>query len=126
MSSFAPPRYTKSLLAAVDLSAKQFYYVGEDGSGTYNVAGAATGALGAGFLMNAPLAGEACNVASIGGGAKGVLSGTVTIEMELKATTGGTLVEAGTAGDIVVALAKSAGVTGDIIDIEPVYYRKHA
>lgn len=124
--SYAIPRYTKSLLAAVDLSAKQFYYVGENGSGAYNVAGAATGALGAGFLMNAPKINEACVVASIGGGAKGVLSGTVTVELELKATTGGTLVEADTAGDIVVAIAKSAGVSGDIIDIEPVYYRKHA
>lgn len=127
MASFAEPKLTKSLLAAADLSAKQFYFVAENGSNKYNVAGGATGAFGGGFLMNAPEANQACEVAGPGGGAKAVLSGTISnYYTELKATTGGTLVEADTAGDIVCALALGTGVSGDIIEVLPLFYRKHA
>lgn len=127
MASYALPRYTKSMLAAADLSAKQFYFVGDNGSDAYNVAGGANGDFGAGFLMNKPSTGEMCEVASVGGGAKCVLSEAVTsVYTELKAVAAGTCDIADTAGDVVVAVALQIGDIGDIIEVMPVLYRKHA
>lgn len=127
MSSYQKPVFNKSLLAAVSLAAKQFYYVGENAAGAINVKGAAAGAIGMGFLQNTPLAGEACEIMTIGGGAKGVLSEAVTTYgTELKAIAAGTLDIADTAGDIVVAISLDTGVSGDIIEVQPVLYRKHA
>lgn len=127
MASFTKPRFTRALLAAVDLSAKQFYYVGENGSGAYNVAGGATGAIGAGFLNNCPEAGETCEVMGMGGGAKAIASATVSgPEIELKADAAGTVSPATVAGDIVSAISKESAVSGDKFEVEPVYYRKHA
>lgn len=127
MASYAVPRFTRSQPAAADLSAKQFYYVGDDGSDEYDVAGGATGAIGAGFLQNKPLAGEFCEVMSIGGGAKAVASATVSgPDIELKADAAGTVSPATVAGDIVSAISREAAASGDIFEIEPVLYRKHA
>lgn len=127
MASYYTPRYTRSLLAAVDLSAKKFHYVGENGSGKYNIAGGAAGAIGAGFLMNEPEINEACEVASIGGGAKGVAAETISgAEIELRANASGQMEVADTAGDIVCAISKESAATNDIFELEPVLYRKHA
>ncbi len=127
MSSYQKPVFNKSLLAAVDLSAKQFYYVGEDGSGTVNVKGAAAGAFGLGFLQNNPLAGEACEIMKTGGGAKGVLGeAVISYHAPLKAVADGTLENADTAGDIVVARSLDTGVAGDEIEVEVTDYIIHA
>ena len=126
MSSYSEPRYIKSLLAAVDLSAKQFYYVADNGSGKYNVAGSVTGAVGAGFLMNNPEADEACEIAANGGGAKGVAAGTISAAMiELKANALGT-VEPALPGDLVIAISMQSAVAADIFEVNPVYYIKGA
>lgn len=127
MSSYQKPVFGRSLLAAADLSAKQFYFMKDTGSDTYNVGGGANGAIGAGFLQNKPLIGEACEIMTVGGGAKGVLSEIVTgADVELKAVATGKLEIADTAGDIVVAISRQSGAIGDIIEIQPVLYRKHA
>jgi len=127
MASFAKPRFTKSLKAAGDLDDKQFYYVGDNGSDEYAVAGHANGAIGGGFLMNKPLEGEFCEVASIGGGALGVAGEAVSgPNLELKAIADGTLNIADTAGDVVCAISKESAATSDVFEVEPVLYRKHA
>ena len=80
-----------------------------------------------GFLYNLPLAGETAEVITDGGGAKAVLSATVTAyHDELKADAAGTLSPATVAGDIVVALSLDTGVSGGIIEVEPVKFYKHA
>lgn len=126
MASYVPTRPGRSQLAAVDLSAKQFYFVGDNGSGKYNVVGSATGAIGAGFLMNNPALNEACEIASNGGGAKGVCAATISAaKTELKANALGTLLPA-LDGDIVVAISMEAAAVSDIFEINPVYYIKGA
>ena len=127
MSSYQKPVFNKSLNAAVDLSAKQFYYIGENSSALANVKGGAAGAIGLGFLQNRPLAGESCEIMTMGGGAKGILSEAVTAYgTELKAVATGLLEIADTAGDIVNAISLDTGAIGDAIEIQPVLYRKHA
>jgi hypothetical protein len=124
MSSYAIPRFTRSLLAAVDLSAKQFYYVADNGSGKYNVSGSAYGTIGGGFLMNKPLADEFCEVASTGGGAKAVAAATIATALtELKADADGKVIPA-LAGDIVIAIAMETAAVDDTFEVLPVYYRK--
>ena len=124
MSSFMQARYTRTLLAAVDLSAKQYYYVANNGSDKYNVAGGVVGAVGAGFLMNAPEADEMCEIAANGGGAKGVAAETISAAgLELKANVLGTL-ENAVAGDVVVALSVQSAAASDVFEVNPVYYVK--
>lgn len=126
MASYYTERFTRSLLAAVDLSAKQFYYVADNGSGKYNVAGSVVGQIGAGFLMNNPLADEACEVASNGGGAKAVASATISAaQIELKADDDGKALPA-LPGDLVIALSMESAAVGDIFEVNPVYYVKGA
>lgn len=124
MASYTPERWARALLAAVDLSAKQFYYVADNGSDKYNVSGSAYGAIGGGFLMNNPEADEACEVASTGGGAKAVAAATISAALiELKANALGT-VEPALPGDIVIAISMESAATSDIFEVLPVYYRK--
>lgn len=129
MASYQSPVYNRSLLAAVDLSDKQFYYVGENGSNKYNVTGHDTlGLWGGGFLMNNPKINEACVVATIGGGAKGVAAGTIAVKAKIIAKADGTLITlpAGSAGDVlqIIAIALEAAVSGDHFAIQPIYDTK--
>lgn len=126
MGSYTPPRQGRSQLAAVDLSEKQFYYIGDNGSGKYNVTGSATGAIGAGFLMNNPLANEACDIAANGGGAKGICAATISAaKIELKANALGTL-EPALTGDTVIAISSESAAVSDVFEVNPVYYVKGA
>ncbi len=112
------------MLAAVDLSAKQNYYVADNGSGKYNVSGGINGAVGGGFLMNAPEADEFCEVASTGGGAKGIAAETISAAgLELKANALGTLALA-LPGDTVIAISIETAAAGDVFEVLPVYYVK--
>jgi hypothetical protein len=129
MASYQPPVYNRSLLAAADLSAKQYYFVGENGSNKYNVTGHDTlGALGQGFLMNTPQADEFCEVATVGGGAKAVSAGVIAAKAELIAKADGTVITApaGSAGDVlsIIGIALEAAVSGDIFSVQPVLYTK--
>lgn len=129
MASYQPPVFNRSLPAAADLSSRQFYFLGENGSNKYNVAGHDTlGALGQGFLMNAPLADEFCEVATVGGGAKGVAAASISAKAELIAKADGTLitVPSGSAGNVmaIVAIALEDASSGDVFAVQPVLYTK--
>lgn len=127
MASYQLPRYGRGLVAGADLSAKQYHYVKDDGTNSAVIAGGATGAIGAGFLENFPALGEECNIMTIGGGAKGVCAEIVSgPNIELKADANGQMVLADTAGDIVCAISQEAAAVGDVFELLPVLYRKHA
>ena len=127
MASYAKPRLTRSLNAAVDLSAKQFYFVADNGSQLYNITGSSVGAFGAGFLMNCPEAGEACEVASVGGGAKGKAGATISgPDLALMANALGEMIPAASAGDIVVAMSREAAADEDVFEVEPIIAILHA
>jgi hypothetical protein len=53
------------LVAAADLSAKQYYLVGIDASGTVNICASGDPAL-LGVLLNKPTTGQACEIAAVG------------------------------------------------------------
>jgi len=129
MASYYAPRYITTENAAVDLSSSQFLYVAENGSNLINIAGGTNGAKGLGFLMNNPEAGEACEIASLGGGAKGIAAETITVSAgnltELKADALGKMRNA-VPGDIVSALAIESAAVDDVFEVMPVYYVKAA
>jgi len=129
MASHYTARYNRSLLAAVDLSSSQFLYVSDNGSGLANIAGGTNGAFGFGFLMNNPEANEACEIATIGGGAKGIAAETITLAAgkvtELKADATGKMLNA-LPGDVVAAVALESAATDDIFEVMPVSYIKLA
>jgi hypothetical protein len=114
--------FGRTLKAAADLSAKQFFYVGE-ASGEYDVE-TSDAQPGTGFLMNAPLAGEYCEVAVEGGGAMAVAGGTISAaEIELMNDTAddGKLIPA-TTGKFVCAISVEAAADEDIFAVRPVNY----
>lgn len=119
MSSFQKHR-SKSIVSTGDLSAKIYHAVKLDSSAQVVIAGAGEGM---GIVMNAPAAGEFAEVALLGGGALVELGATVAIGAELAANAAGEIITA-TSGDIVLGLAMAAGVDGDIVEIERVYYVK--
>lgn len=124
MASYYESRMTRSLLAAVDLSGSQFLYVSDNGSGLANIAGSINGAIGLGFLMNEPEAGEACEIAATGGGAKGVAAETISAALtQLKADADGKMAVA-LPGDIVSAIAMETAAAADVFEVLPVYYPK--
>ncbi len=55
---------------------------------------------------------------AIGGGCKGLLSGTVSAGMLLTATTDGSLIVVASAGNRVIARAMQSGVAADMIGVE--------
>jgi hypothetical protein len=127
MASYYAPRFITTEKAAVDLSSSQFLYVAENGSNLINITGGTNGAKGLGFLMNQPEAGEACEIASLGGGAKGIAAETITVSAgnvtELKADANGKMRNA-LPGDIVSALAIESAAVSDVFEVMPVYYVK--
>src|SRR5690606_31320133 len=62
-------------------------------------------------------AGETIEVAHPGGGAKGLLGGTVSAGDLLAPTTGGALIATTTANDRIIAMALEDGVDGDLISV---------
>lgn len=126
MAAFDKPRLLAGYKAAADLSAKQYHYVDATADDEVNLAGGATGELGQGWLMNKPIAGINAEVAGFGGGCMVKLEGTVVRNGEIMANANSKGVAAATAGDIVSAIAKVSGVTGDVIPAQAVLYRKHA
>lgn len=76
-----------------------------------------------GIAQNAPTAAEdAVEVARPGGGAKGLLGGTVAAGDFLTGHTDGSLIKNDGAADIVIAQAKQDGVVGDLIDVAVVMF----
>jgi len=68
---------------------------------------------------------DAIEVATIGGGAKGLLGETVVAGSYLVSHTDGTLFKPNTAGDHVVAYAREGGDAGDIIDVDVVCFEAY-
>lgn len=101
--------------AEADLSTHQYKMVkfGTAAKGIL-LAGAAEKALG--VLMNAPKLGELAEVA-VAGGALVKIASTVAVHANLGAGASGVGVTAPAAG-FVLGIAKQAGVTGDVIEIQ--------
>jgi hypothetical protein len=114
--------------AAADLSAKQYYYVKKTTATAGNIAGGATGEFGAGVLMNKPQLNDPMEIAGVGNASVPIkLGGTISaIGTEIIANASGLGIAASAAGDIVIGIALNVGVSGDVIDMVPVAYRKHA
>lgn len=110
---------TRSYTAGGDLSAKQFHFV-KVGTvvGTVVICGASDKPIG--IVQNAPLSGEAADVAIIGGGAKLAIAGTVTPGAFLKPDSNGKGVATAVSGDFFCAVADSIGSNGASGDNIPV------
>ncbi len=107
-----------TLIAASDLSSKQYFVVKVDTAGKVALQTSANSA-GGGILLNTPAAGEAAEIAPIGGGAVAPV------------TVGGTAVAAGdkvsndTSGKIVprsstnawIGTALNAGASGEVVNV---------
>ena len=117
MASYPVPNNILNLPAAGDLSGNQYSAVSLGASG---VSVALTDAKAIGFLMNTPQTGEVCEVASIGGGAKGIAGGAITQGDYLKVDSGNVVV-ATLPTDNIVGQALQNGVSGDVIAVLPLF-----
>ena len=122
MSSFAPPRFQLARRAAIDLSGSIFHAVKLDGSGELVLAVAGDEAVTYGFLINNPVTGLFSEAATFGGGAKGTLSATVAAGAPLKISATDGQLETAVSTDLAIARAWEAGVSGDVIEIEPILF----
>lgn len=102
-------RQSISLVAAADLSAKQFCAVKIDTNGQAAVAGA--GEAGVGVLLNNPVAGQSASI-QIGGVAKAKAGATIAAGAAVAANASGLLITA-TTGNYIVGFAKEAAASGD-------------
>lgn len=110
-------------IANADLSATPYRFVklvNSSGAAKCDLAGAGDAVVG--VLLDKPLAGEACRVASITGGGKCPLyfGGTITAGGEISATTNGAGLAQSSTNDC-YAIAMSSGVSGDIHTVSLVY-----
>lgn len=120
---------TITLIAAADLSAKQFYAVKIDNTGKAALAGA--GEMACGILQNKPASGEAATIA-VFGTTKAQAGGTVTAGDVVKADAAGKIVVAskGTTntsdagagsdpllGSNVLGIAQESAVDGDVFPV---------
>jgi hypothetical protein len=103
-----------SLVAAGDLSAKQFHAIGVNSAGKAAIADADDQVIG--IVQNNPAAGQAANVA-FGGVSKAKLGGTVAAGARVTANASGEIVAASSAGDAVIGVALSGGASGEIVSI---------
>lgn len=117
MASFPQPTNILNLPAAVDLSGNQYAAVTLGSSG---IGIALTDSKAIGFLMNKPQTGEVCEIASIGGGAKGIAGGAITQGDYLKVDSGNVVV-ANLPTDNIVGQALQDGVSGDVIAVLPLF-----
>lgn len=102
-----------SLVAAADLTAKQFCAVKVDTNGQAAVAGA--GEAGVGILQNNPASGSSASV-MISGSSKAKAGGTIAAGANVAANASGLLVAA-TTGNYIVGIAKIAAVSGDTFEV---------
>jgi len=119
-----------TLVAAADLSAKQFYAVKVDSAGKAALCSAA-GEFAIGILLNKPESGKQAAVA-YGGVTKAIAGGTITAGATVKVDSAGKLVDAAEAvtntsdagsttdpliGSNVVGVALAGAVSGDIFPV---------
>lgn len=103
-----------TLVAAGDLSAKQFCAVGVNSAGRAAIADADDQVIG--IVQNNPAAGQAANVA-YGGVSKAKLGGTVAAGARVTSNASGEIVAATTGGDSVIGVALTGGASGEIVSI---------
>lgn len=103
-----------SVVAAADLSSKQYYAV-TLGSGGFSLADAA-GEKTVGLLQNAPTSGDACEVCFMGLGL-GILGGTVAVDDWLTVDANGKLVATVEHTSHVIGRAMEAGISGDVVTV---------
>ena len=120
MSSFLKAR-SRAFVAGADLSSSQYHAVKVDATANQVVAAAA--GEGFGIVQTAPISGDECEVAMVGGGALAKLGGTVAYGAELAADANGKFVTAAST-DVVLGIALAAGVADDVIEVERVLYVK--
>lgn len=120
MASFPVPMNILSFAAGADLSAKQYKAVTIT-AGVVQVA--STGQNAIGFLMNAPTSGQACEIASLGGGAKAIAGGTIAAGDLLEVDSNGDLVYAVGAAENIVARALQSAVDNDIFAVQVLFDR---
>lgn len=120
MSTESHEIYDRSLKAAADLSAKQFYAVKITAKDTVNLCSAVTD-IGYGILQDKPKTGEAGRVRRLGS-SKAVVDGNaaaITIGDKLGPNTSGKLVKVTTADRPVMATAlEAASADGSIIEVD--------
>lgn len=114
MSFQNPSHHTLSLVAAADLSAKQFCGVTVNSNGQAATADADDQVVG--ILQNKPASGQAATVA-YGGVSKAICGGSVTAGNRVTTNASGQIVAATTAGDSVIGVALQTGATGDVIAV---------
>jgi len=126
MTAFNTPNIISNFRAGADLSAdaNKYLAVKFDGSGDIVLAGAGEAAIG--FLFNSPQLGDVTEVATLGGGAKGVSAGTIAAGVFVKSDANGKLVAATTANDLAIARTMKSSVADDVVEIQPVLLRIHA
>lgn len=122
--------HSLSLVAAADLSAKQYRAVKVDSNGKAAVAGAGEAAIG--ILQNDPISGQAATVATVGARSKALAGGNITAGNYVAADANGAVVaatlgrvntsDAGGAVDAVIGsniigIALNGGVANDIITV---------
>lgn len=107
----------KNIAAAADLSANKDRFVKFDGSGTFIAADAASKP--AGIQTNKPASGETVGLAKVGQPARLILGGTVAAGDWLKPDANAAGIVAAADFNIAGAFALQAGVSGDIINVEP-------
>lgn len=116
------PVFTKTFLAAADLSAKQFYFVKQSAAGKVNVCAAVTD-VPVGVLQNAPKSGEAAVVMVIGESkisadselAVGNIIGT-SADGQADPITAGTDTTVYVAGQVTVAAGAANGIGSALIN----------
>ena len=120
MTNFNTPVSISNFRAGADLSTTSNLYkaVKLDSNGEIILAVANDPALG--FLANSPLLGEATEIWTEGGGAKGIAAEAITSGDLLKSDANGDLVIANTTGDWAIARAMNSAVTSDIFEIQPI------
>lgn len=102
-----------SLVAAADLSGKQFYAIKIDTNG--NAAVAAAGEAGIGILKNNPASGQVASI-QVDGISKARAGATIAAGAALASNASGLLVTA-TTGQYIVGFAKEAAVVNDIFAV---------
>jgi hypothetical protein len=113
-----PTPNMQSFIASADLSAKQFHFV-KLGTADQTVSAiAAVTDKPIGILMNAPLSGEAAEVAMIGGGAKLKAGGVIAVGDRVGASSAGKgLACDSVTGEVAVAVALDGAAEDDVVPV---------
>lgn len=118
MASFPVPINITNEIASTDLSSSQYKAV-VLGSTGIAVAGADVNSIG--FLMSQPTAGQVCEVATFGGGAKAIAGGPITQGDYLKIDANGDVIVATLSTENIVAQALDDAVDNDVFAVLPLF-----